>query len=528
MNDNRINITIKLNGEEIVFPKQQPGLINGTSVAPISVIFEKLGYSVEWEPRTMRLLEDTYLPIGKLTMTKGDTILEIVEAAESYKLNGEKFEYPIGHTAKQIGNTIMVPIRNILESVGCLVGWDGTTRTVDISTEPIGYFKIKNSAGNFLTYVGKSNNPITIEADNDLATQIWKIERSTEANKYHIRPAKYSTLAMNVYRTGAYPCSIQPTAGNISDTSFTIEDKGNYSYTIKWQDYGNTNTDHYLAEGNGSIGEVGKAYWISNSQQEWIFETVDYIPSAPSSYICYGNKSDAAGIEWTECKRSDERSLNDLVFDDYSVHEDVYGTSFLNAIFDHGCVITCLAMLLRNKNLVTSGKYDYRKDSYNNNLEADPYSVGMANMFKDDYDKWNSTSNNTIEDTYCNGSKPFWVKYQHITAAFGASVNYDGTLPENINTEADIAQYIHEKLQQHPEGIMIGFEYPINATENSTHSIIVTNSTYSTDSTNIDECFMFCDPVKGKETSLTDTWIGDPDGHNKHIRDVKRVGWIYL
>jgi len=118
MNDNRINITIKLNGEEIVFPKQQPGLINGTIVAPIGKLFNELGYSVYWESRAIRLFGNIYLPIGKLTLIKDDTEIEIYEYANSFKVNCITHQFPAGHFAKQIGNDIMVPIRDILESVG--------------------------------------------------------------------------------------------------------------------------------------------------------------------------------------------------------------------------------------------------------------------------------------------------------------------------------------------------------------------------------------------------------------------------
>jgi len=110
-----------------------------------------MGYTVDWESRPIRILENFYFPIGKLTLTKDDKILEIREAANSYKLNGEIHEFPAGHTAKQIGNTIMVPIRDILESVGYYVVWDGATRTVDISTEPIKYFRIRNG-DEYITY----------------------------------------------------------------------------------------------------------------------------------------------------------------------------------------------------------------------------------------------------------------------------------------------------------------------------------------------------------------------------------------
>ena len=118
MNDKRINITIKLNGEEIIFHQQQPGLINGTIVAPISVIFERMGYTVDWEPRAIRLWGNIYLPIGKLTLTKDDVEIEIYEYANSFKVNCITHQFPAGHFAKQIGNDIMVPIRDILESVG--------------------------------------------------------------------------------------------------------------------------------------------------------------------------------------------------------------------------------------------------------------------------------------------------------------------------------------------------------------------------------------------------------------------------
>ena len=224
------------------------------------------------------------------------------------------------------------------------------------------------------------------------------------------------------------------------------------------------------------------------------------------SFIDLYTSSYSKNNEWMNC--TGNRSLNNLIFTN-KVDSDFLQKSFLYAMDDHGCLVTCIAMLLRNIGATTSSKYDYRSNSTKSILEADPYSVGMANLFKNDSNKWYSTSSNKIEDPYIS-YKPFLATYSNITAAFGYSIPLPN-LPTEINTPIKKVQYIHDQLQLHPEGIIIGF---------SGHYIVVTKSNFRPDASNIDSCFTVCDPVNGEETNFVDAWIASC---NKKICDIISV-----
>ncbi|MBR4881627.1 MAG: M23 family metallopeptidase, partial [Clostridia bacterium] len=135
-----------------------------------------------------------------------------------------------------------------------------------------GYFKIRNSAGKYLTYVtpAKNNDPISVADENNSDTQIWKIEASTETNRYHIKPALRNSHAVNIYRDGNYPCTMYKVAGNVADTSFTLESAQSNNYTIKWND--ETDTRYLTCNGSGT-------YWAQTvNPQVWTFVPVSYTP----------------------------------------------------------------------------------------------------------------------------------------------------------------------------------------------------------------------------------------------------------
>lgn len=112
---------------------------------------------------------------------------------------------------------------------------------------------------------------ITVEDAKGDVTQIWKIEQTSDGNKYHIRPARYNSFAMNVFRSGDYPCTIQPTSNNIADTSFNISRVQDMNCRIRWTD--SEENLYYLTETDS------KAYWTqTDSPQVWTLEPTSYTP----------------------------------------------------------------------------------------------------------------------------------------------------------------------------------------------------------------------------------------------------------
>jgi len=109
-------IKVFLNGEQLVFDVH-PTIVNGRTMAPFRVIFEALGYTVDWEGDSQTITADNeahsiLMKIGELEIQHGDeTILSDVAPFI------------------QAGRTL-VPVRIISELSGCDVLWDQANRTV--------------------------------------------------------------------------------------------------------------------------------------------------------------------------------------------------------------------------------------------------------------------------------------------------------------------------------------------------------------------------------------------------------------
>ncbi len=146
MNMSIRRITIILDGETLTFANQKPCFmvgadntgapIYGTSVAPIRVIFEKMGYTVVWRERSIYYtLEDERVVYGSLTMTNGKYTVYIRENSHEFTTNDVVYTFPDNFCAMVVGTDVVVPVRSILESVGCKVEWDQDSYTVSVTSE---------------------------------------------------------------------------------------------------------------------------------------------------------------------------------------------------------------------------------------------------------------------------------------------------------------------------------------------------------------------------------------------------------
>lgn len=113
-------INVILNREQIVF-EQQPVIINGNTMVPMRVIFEKLGANVEWEQTTQTI-----------TAKKGQTTISISIGKYEMRVNGKSIRLDVA--PQLIGDSTFVPVRAVAESFGATVEWNNENRTVTILT----------------------------------------------------------------------------------------------------------------------------------------------------------------------------------------------------------------------------------------------------------------------------------------------------------------------------------------------------------------------------------------------------------
>jgi uncharacterized protein YkwD len=151
------DITVTIDGEEVVFADQQPAIVDGRTLVPVRGVFEQMGFYVSWdgEARQATLTSDDY------------TVIITIDSA-TFTTNGVNHELDV--PAQIIGGSTMVPIRFVLESVGYYLDWDGDTRTVLISDTPFAArtIAIYSSEGNELILQNAAGITIPAQAGTQL------------------------------------------------------------------------------------------------------------------------------------------------------------------------------------------------------------------------------------------------------------------------------------------------------------------------------------------------------------------------
>lgn len=115
-------IKVLLNGNELGFD-QPPVMINERVMVPLRVIFESMGYTVNWNSATRTA-----------TAVKGNDKITVVinNKLIKYTINGKSGVYECDVIPQIISERTLVPVRAVAESGGCFVDWRGEDKTVII------------------------------------------------------------------------------------------------------------------------------------------------------------------------------------------------------------------------------------------------------------------------------------------------------------------------------------------------------------------------------------------------------------
>lgn len=178
----------------------------------------------------------------------------------------------------------------------------------------------------------------------------------------------------------------------------------------------------------------------------------------------------------------------------------LYEEFVLSAINRGGCHLCSMAMIMANMDMYTkTSEYDVRR-GMSLPLFADPYVLAMANLRIDD---WSIAADGTINGTF---NDPMNAVDSHIKEKFSVNIQriYEGNSSSQMPTALrEKAQFITDKLEEHPEGIILRF---------SNHSIVVISSTYTstTATEDIDDSFVVFDPgtsvlSRGNHVPLSET-----------------------
>ncbi len=117
------DITITVNGDNIVFDGQKPVIQNDITWIPLRGVLETLGVDVAWnkDTKTITLVEGD--KVGILTMDN-----DVFQA-------GNK-EVSIDAPVQNMNGSAMIPLRTVSEYFGADVQWNGETRTIFITKQP--------------------------------------------------------------------------------------------------------------------------------------------------------------------------------------------------------------------------------------------------------------------------------------------------------------------------------------------------------------------------------------------------------
>ncbi|BAU27783.1 copper amine oxidase-like protein [Aneurinibacillus soli] len=117
----QINITIKINGNVIVFD-QEPMVVDGRTFVPLRAIFEQLGVNTQWDEKAKTV-----------KASKGKKKMSLKIGSHQAMVDGKTVK--LDQQARIVNGRTLVPLRFVSESIGAQVNWDGKTGTVDIKAQ---------------------------------------------------------------------------------------------------------------------------------------------------------------------------------------------------------------------------------------------------------------------------------------------------------------------------------------------------------------------------------------------------------
>ncbi len=132
-------VSVLLDGETVGFSGQQPVIIDNRTLIPLRGVFEKMGYTISWEPNTKTA-----------TLTAEGTTVSVSANSDTFIVNGEV--KPLDVPAQIMNGSMMLPLRAIGESAGANVTWNGAAKVVEIDTKSLGDEDIVQASEYFSSY----------------------------------------------------------------------------------------------------------------------------------------------------------------------------------------------------------------------------------------------------------------------------------------------------------------------------------------------------------------------------------------
>ena len=225
-------IKVYVAGEQVAFDTP-PVLLNDRTMVPMRAIFEKLGATVKWNEKFMRvegLFED------------GKHIMLYIDKNTAY-VDGELKTLDAAPYLKD--SRTMIPLRFVAEGSGAVVNWDDATQSVSITPAYL--------VGDFIPFGEYMSIPSPLSADQNFALLDYTKENGASLVKFDLTKVESDIVAK--YEQMLVESGFKMVKGTIGDTdkilyngSYVIETKiADGVYNLKlYEDKGGSAISEYL------------------------------------------------------------------------------------------------------------------------------------------------------------------------------------------------------------------------------------------------------------------------------------------
>ncbi len=202
-------ITVSVDGERVIFD-QKPVNIDGRVLVPVRYVVEKLGCEVEWDGVTQTVY-----------IFDGVDIRGVVDTSQiEVVVNGELVFFDV--PPQNISGRVLIPIRAVVEKLGCTVEWDGNLQTVYIESEE--YKAEKNASSEQAQggsdYTSGSTGESDIAPDNSLFDDEYIVveepseeKEVQEKNIFSVQREDGQKYVLNTSKKKIH----KPTCGSVKD-----------------------------------------------------------------------------------------------------------------------------------------------------------------------------------------------------------------------------------------------------------------------------------------------------------------------
>ncbi len=112
-------VSVSLNGNIIDFPNQQPTVVDGRTLIPLRGVFDKMGYSIDWDNDTKTA-----------TLEKDGKRISVQIGENKIYIDGSPMEIDV--PAQLINGSTMLPMRAITDASGTELLWDNDNKIATI------------------------------------------------------------------------------------------------------------------------------------------------------------------------------------------------------------------------------------------------------------------------------------------------------------------------------------------------------------------------------------------------------------